>query len=76
MDPVEEIGPCRARILGEPVPCNRMDDALPGLQAAVVPQWRGRASGAVTTGDSGQVGDPVRLSDATSASSGTETGGT
>jgi MOSC domain-containing protein YiiM len=54
------IGGCRIRIYGETRPCERMDEAWPGLQAAMRADWAGGAFGEVL--DSGRiaVGDSVR----------------
>lgn len=54
------IGPCRIRIYGETKPCERMEEALPGLQQAMVPDWSGGAFGEVLLGGTLSLGDPVR----------------
>lgn len=54
------VGSCHLRILGETRPCNRMDEAQPGLMQALDPEWRGGAFAEVLEGGSIAAGDPVR----------------
>ena len=52
------LGNARVRIAGEVKPCERMEEAVPGLRAAMYPDWRGGAfaqildDGVVSVGDS------------------------
>jgi MOSC domain-containing protein YiiM len=58
---VLQVGGCQIRIGGELTPCERMDEALPGLQEAMRPDWGGGAFGEVLDSGEIRVGDPVRL---------------
>ena len=58
------VGACRLRVLGETRPCERMDEALAGLQEAMRSEWAGGVFAEVL--DDGQiaVGDEVRWENA------------
>src|SRR6185295_8645890 len=53
------IGTCRLRIFTECPPCERMDEARPGLKAALKPHWRGGVCAEVVEGGEIRVGDEV-----------------
>jgi MOSC domain-containing protein YiiM len=57
---VLRVGPCRVRLIGETRPCERMEEAAPGLQDAMRERWGGGAYGEVLDDGEIAVGDEVR----------------
>jgi MOSC domain-containing protein YiiM len=54
------VGAYRLRILGETKPCERMEEAWPGLQKAMYADWAGGAFGEALDDGAIAVGDIVR----------------
>lgn len=58
---VLRVGECAIEIGGETRPCERMEEALPGLRTAMSPEWRGGVFGKVVVPGVVRVGDAVEL---------------
>ena len=58
---VLQIGTVRFRIAGETKPCERMDEALPGLQAVMRPAWGGGAFAIVLDDGEIALGEEVKF---------------
>lgn len=55
-----QVGNCRIRIWGNTRPCERMDEALPGLREAMLPDWGGGAFGEILDDGEIYLGDEVK----------------
>jgi MOSC domain-containing protein YiiM len=55
------IGDCRIEVAGETRPCERMDEAAPGLRSAMLRDWGGGVFGMVLDDGRIEVGDVVEL---------------
>ena len=53
------LGSCRVRVLGETKPCERMEEAHPGLQKAMAHDWAGGVFGEVLDDGVIRLGDVV-----------------
>lgn len=58
-DRLLRVGDCLIDVRGETRPCERMDEALPGLKDAMKPGWAGGVFGTIVSGGTIRVGDPA-----------------
>jgi len=63
---VLRVGSCRLLVGGETLPCRKMDQRLPGLRAALGPDWRGGIYAEVLDAGWIQIGDEVSWDDPSS----------
>jgi MOSC domain-containing protein YiiM len=56
---VLRLGQTRVRVAGEVKPCERMEEAVPGLRSLMFPEWRGGAFAEIIEGGAVAVGDTV-----------------
>ena len=56
-----KLGDCVVLISGEVRPCQRMEEAQPGLLAALRPRWRGGACGEIVEGGTIHAGDVASI---------------
>ncbi len=61
------VGACRLLVGGETRPCERMEEAVPGLERALDARWGGGAYAQVLQGGEVGIGDEVRWDDAATA---------
>jgi MOSC domain-containing protein YiiM len=57
------VGECILEVAGETKPCERMEEAAPGLRAAMYPDWGGGIFAMVVKGGTINVGDDVEFFD-------------
>lgn len=60
MTRILRVGRCRIRIVGETRPCERMEEACPGLHAVMSRPWAGGAFGEILDDGEIVVGVPLR----------------
>ena len=57
------LGSCVIHVWGEARPCERMDEAHPGLRKALGPHWRAGIFGEIVEGGTVRAGDPAEWID-------------